>query len=646
MCFITLLNFHSLNAQPDVKKPARILFLLDASSSMGNSWSDSNSRFSTASRIVNKIVDSIHRVNPDVAFAIRVFGNQFPAQDKNCFDSKLEVSFNLGNDEQIKARLKYLSPRGYSPIAWSLQQAAELDFREDYHYAYSIILITDGGESCGGNICATFTNLLEKKISFKPYILSLIDYEPLKLEYACLGKYITVANEKDIAPAISTIINDNRKILAIKTSDYRPITIATKQPNAASFTKAPAQLVIKKEPEVVVAKTPDVAKPVPVPKKEEPVVVTPAIPKEVPVVREKLRLADLIYTRSKLQTLNLLYTISDATPFNVPKLKTIKIVVPGLEPEPVIVQEKKSTPPPAVIPETKPPVVKTVPAKGTIVEPTTAVVRPKTTAPKKKTEEKKGGTNLVFESTSEVAKESTLQIYFTNGRGKFYKTEPKLVFTDSKTNTEVKSVYRNLDGGEPAPIKIDPGTYNLTIPGSKSKANGIVIEAGKNKKVYITVGNGSLEFYYPTAPNRPVKEYTALVSKRFESGAVVKQACDTTLPFEPANYHIEINTLPRMMLNVDLDFYSVKVMSIPEAGTVQITNITNKGKIQFWYQHGDAYEPFYEMMITGDMAAQKVEFLPGLYQVRYFNGPKTPLAKAEVVLFRVKSNMTTSIELQ
>ena len=628
VCFVLLLTSNILMAQ--VQKPARILFLLDASSSMGNSWSDANTRFQTAGRIVNTIVDSIHKVNPDVAFAIRVFGNQFPAQEKNCYDSKLEVEFNLGNDEQIKARLKYLTPRGYSPIAWSLQQAAEQDFKEDDHYSYSIILITDGGESCGGDICATVTNLLNKKISFKPYILSLIDYEPLKLEYACLGKFLSVSTEKDIKPAVSTIINDNRKILAIKVADYHPIPVTDNKTKASKVEVPAITFKTEKEtpktiePEKVPEKIKATPKPEPVIAKTEPV----EAPKRA---RDHL---DLIYMNTQVPRMNLLFTISEAVPVEVPKLKNIKINIRGLDPAPT-----------GVIPETKPP-AKPVNAKPVIIEPTaSSITKPKVTAPKKV--EKKGDDNLIYTSTSENSKESSVQIYFTNGRGKFYHTEPKLVFSDSKTKAEVKDVYRNLEaGGEPAPIKIDPGTYDLKIPGSKSKASDILIEPGKNKKVYITVSSGSLAFYYPTAPNRPVKEYTALVSKRFEPGPVVKQACDTILPYEPASYHIEINTLPQMKLFVDLDFNSVKVMSIPEAGTVQITNLTSKGKIQFWYQNGDTYEAFYEMNIMGNAATQKVDFLPGLYQVRYFNGPRTPLAKAEVILFRVKSNMTTSIELQ
>lgn len=613
------------SAQPEIQKPARILFLLDASSSMGNSWVDATTRFQTAGRIINTIVDSIHRVNPDVAFAIRVFGNQFPSQEKNCLDSRLEVPFSLGNDGQIKARLKYLSPRGYSPIAWSLQQAAELDFKENNQYAYSIILITDGGESCGGDICATVTNLLNKKISFRPYILSLIDYAPLKMEYACLGKFLTVATEKDIVPAVSTIINDNRKVLMIKTSDFHPAAVNIPVPKATGVNTAPAKVMILPNPEPKVTPPPVVVKETPV--KDEPVAVVPV---EVPIVRKKYPALDLIYTRTKLQRMNLLYTIPDAVPVSVPALKPMKIVIAGLN----------------VIPQTPPAVNPAAKTTNKIVEPTASVVKTKTTTAVKK-QDSKEDINLPFESTTTDAKESSVQIYFTNGKGKFYRTEPKLVFKDSKTKVDVKSIYRNLEGGEPLPIKLVPGTYDLAVVGSKGKANNIVIEPGKNKKVYITVGVGSLEFYYPTAPNRPVKEYRALVSKRFEPGSpVVKQNCDTVLPYEPANYHIEINTLPQMMLNVDLDFYSVKVMSIPEAGTVQIANTNNIGRVQFWYQHGDAYEPFYEMNVPGNPATQKVDFLPGLYQVRYITGPKTPNTKADVVMFRVKSNMVTNLELQ
>jgi hypothetical protein len=682
--FIIVLPAKSF-AQPETQKPARILFLVDASSSMLNDWTPQETRFKAASRMISALVDSIHKVNNDVAFAVRVFGNQYPAQEKNCYDTKLEVPFNLGNDEQIRARLKYLTPLGYSPIAWSLKETAEKDFVESNLYSYSIILITDGGESCGGDICATVKNLLEKKISFKPYILSLVDFEPLRLQYECLGKYLIVAKENDIQPAIKTIINDNRKILTIKTNntlkqlqpnitpaviipvskpvvpvvvkqEKKPEPVVVKKdpvpdvpvkkpepvkpvvkPEPVIVKKDPVPVIVKKDPAPVVVKkdpVPVVVKKDPVPavvKKEEPP--KPVVPIEPPVVLIKLKALDRIASVTQLRRMAMLYTIPDGQPVKVPRLSNIKISAgapnPDYFPATPTTQTVKETPKPKV----------------GIIEPGAATPAKPVIAQVKKTS-KKTTENLEFVVKTEDAKESTLQIYFTNGQGKFYNTEPKISIRDSKTGKEVKSLFRNVVGGEPTPIKLDPGTYDVIIPNSNGKASGIVVEPGKNKKYYIKVTNSSLAFYYPSSPDRPVKEYTALVSKRFEPGPVVKQKCDTELPYDPANYHIEINTLPIMILNVDLDISSVKLVAIQEAGTVQITNQNRMGKIQFWNQLGDTYVPFYEMTVDGTPATQKVEFLPGLYQVRFYNGPVTPLAKANVIMFRVKSNMTTSIELK
>ncbi len=74
--------------QSHAQKPARILFLLDASSSMLNEWKGTENRFHAASRVIGAIADSIHVINSDVAFALRVYGNQYSAQDKNCYDSE------------------------------------------------------------------------------------------------------------------------------------------------------------------------------------------------------------------------------------------------------------------------------------------------------------------------------------------------------------------------------------------------------------------------------------------------------------------------------------------------------------------------------------------------------------------------------
>ena len=184
----------------------RILFLVDGSSSMLESWQANQIRFKAAGKIIDQIVDSIHKVNPNVEFGLRVYGHQHTAQENNCFDTKLEVPFGKSNATQLFLRMNSLKPLGVSPIAYSLKEAAENDLINTSNYNYSLILITDGGESCNGNICEVVKLLLEKKIKFQPYIIGLINYQPLELQYACLGTYLKVTNDAEATLATHTIL--------------------------------------------------------------------------------------------------------------------------------------------------------------------------------------------------------------------------------------------------------------------------------------------------------------------------------------------------------------------------------------------------------------------------------------------------------
>lgn len=195
------------------QKKTRILFLLDASSSMTYPWNPANTRFEVASSMVLQIIDSIYSINNEVEFAVRAYGTIYPAQEKNCTDTRLEVPFNVQNVDQIKTRLKYITPRGFSPIAYSIQQASENELANALEYDYSIILINDGGESCNGDVCKTFKDFLEKRIKVKPYVIGLDKNNVLKSYYDCVGNYVEVTKADDIPKAVAMIVDANRSIL-------------------------------------------------------------------------------------------------------------------------------------------------------------------------------------------------------------------------------------------------------------------------------------------------------------------------------------------------------------------------------------------------------------------------------------------------
>ncbi len=179
----------------------RILFVLDASRSMSGKW-QGETKFAIARTIMSQILDSISELD-NVQVALRVYGHtkNFPPQ--NCDDTRLEVPFEDNNENKIKFRLKQLSPKGTSPIASSLLKTSN-DFTTCKNCRNIVILITDGIEECGGDICEVSTALQKKGIFLKPFIIGI--GRDTHEVYDCAGQYFNAANKEEFSKALKVII--------------------------------------------------------------------------------------------------------------------------------------------------------------------------------------------------------------------------------------------------------------------------------------------------------------------------------------------------------------------------------------------------------------------------------------------------------
>jgi Ca-activated chloride channel family protein len=166
---------------------------------------DGKTKFDMARDILSKATDSISKIAGKIEIGIRVFGHQSPRPEHNCTDSKLEVPFGRNNSKAISEKLASLVPQGWTPLAYSLQQAAS-DFPPDLNALNAIILISDGLESCNGDPCAMAKLFEEKRISLKPYIVGLGVNEEDADRYSCIGKYYDAKDEKGLKNALSIII--------------------------------------------------------------------------------------------------------------------------------------------------------------------------------------------------------------------------------------------------------------------------------------------------------------------------------------------------------------------------------------------------------------------------------------------------------
>ncbi len=172
----------------------RILFVFDASNSMHSRW-DESTRIAIAKEVLIKTVDSLSYV-PNLEIALRVYGHQSPITPsyQDCNDTKLEVPFAPGNHSRIKQKIRQIQPKGTTPIARSLEAAAD-DF-PDRNARNIIILITDGIEACDDDPCTIADKLRAKGITIRPFVIGVgIDMEYLNY-FDCIGTYLD-ANDKN-----------------------------------------------------------------------------------------------------------------------------------------------------------------------------------------------------------------------------------------------------------------------------------------------------------------------------------------------------------------------------------------------------------------------------------------------------------------
>jgi Ca-activated chloride channel family protein len=202
-----LLFISTLLSAQQFKKPTptitRILFMLDASQSMAATWK-SDKKINIARNFLINTVDSVEHL-PNVLMALRVYGHQSPVPPQDCSDTRLEVPFTPGNASAIRQKLRYLNPKGTTPIAGSLQKAIS-DFPPCENCRNIIILITDGKEACDGDPCAVSLELQRKGILLKPFIIGIGLDPNFRQTFECIGQYFNAEQEEKFQEVLKIVI--------------------------------------------------------------------------------------------------------------------------------------------------------------------------------------------------------------------------------------------------------------------------------------------------------------------------------------------------------------------------------------------------------------------------------------------------------
>jgi Ca-activated chloride channel family protein len=162
--------------QAQVKKdagPLNVLILLDASQTMGQGMdnvlpSKQEQKMAVAKRVLKTTLQAIP---VDVNVGLRVFGQSFNNAGSDCRQTALLVPIGKNNHQAIIDEIEPLTPKGMTPLAYTLMQA-QRDFAGlpgERH----IVLISDGFETCGGDPCSYIKRLSAMGYAMKVDIIGM-----------------------------------------------------------------------------------------------------------------------------------------------------------------------------------------------------------------------------------------------------------------------------------------------------------------------------------------------------------------------------------------------------------------------------------------------------------------------------------------
>jgi len=143
--------------EPEDETPqGRMVLVLDASGSMQEPHGDGRSRFRAAVGALREVVSALPG---ELEAGLRVYGSRIDDGPGSCQDSELVVPVGPVDKPALREALGGARPLGNTPIAHSLREAAK-DLGDEG--SRTIVLVSDGEESCGGDPCQVARDLTER----------------------------------------------------------------------------------------------------------------------------------------------------------------------------------------------------------------------------------------------------------------------------------------------------------------------------------------------------------------------------------------------------------------------------------------------------------------------------------------------------
>ncbi len=208
LSFTLALTALCLGAQPVVAETgSSIALILDASGSMNGKLKDGTVKINAAKKAVGDVVS---RLPKDARLSFRAYGHQSHRSKKDCKDTQLLVDFAPSGEAStpVTEKMKPLKAQGYTPISYVLELAAK-DVAGEGAQHRSLVLVSDGKETCDGDPCAVAKALAEADAKLVVHTIGFGVDAATKYQLQCIakaarGKYFDASSADELAGALNT----------------------------------------------------------------------------------------------------------------------------------------------------------------------------------------------------------------------------------------------------------------------------------------------------------------------------------------------------------------------------------------------------------------------------------------------------------
>ncbi|UFH58356.1 vWA domain-containing protein [Sulfurovum mangrovi] len=185
-----------------VAEQAKAMIIFDASGSM---WGQiaGKTKIEIAREALNRVV---RNWNPEVEMGLIVYGHRSKG---DCNDIETVIPVGKVRSDRVISTVNAISPKGKTPISRAIRKAAEaLKYTEE---KATVILISDGKETCDPDPCGTAKALKQEGIDFVAHVIGFNVDRKTDEELQCIaeatgGEYFSAKNATALNKAMNTIV--------------------------------------------------------------------------------------------------------------------------------------------------------------------------------------------------------------------------------------------------------------------------------------------------------------------------------------------------------------------------------------------------------------------------------------------------------